>query len=87
MANAVEFNEKKLIGIIDDPKNSDSPWKIKIALMETISNKGTNEYYDIRNVKISNNMTICGKGITMNKEEFQKLGEIINEYFIDENKK
>lgn len=87
MANNVTFNEKELIGIIDDPKNPSSAWKIKVALMETISNKGNLEYYDIRNVKIDKDETICGKGITMNKEEFQKLGEIINQYFIDEDKK
>ena len=87
MANNVTFNEKELIGLIDDPKNPASSWKIKVALMETISNKGNNEYYDIRNVKIDKDGTMCGKGITMSKEELKKLGEIINEYFIDEDRK
>ena len=78
MAAAVEFVEKELIGLINSEKKSD--WKIKLSLMERISNSKTSEeYYDLRKIQESKNL--FGKGITFSECELKELYKLLKERF------
>ncbi len=82
MADKIEFIEKKLIGTIESDKN----WKIRLALMQSKSSKGTNDYFDLRKVKTTNSETIFGKGLTLQEEELKELAKMILDHFEGEGK-
>ena len=78
MAATVEFVEKELVGLIDSEKKSDQ--KIKLSLMERVSNSKTSEeYYDLRKIQESKNL--FGKGITFSECELKELYKLLKERF------
>jgi len=78
----VEFKELEHIGdIVVGEKESD--WVTSLRLMEAITDKSSNQYFDLRKVKKTSKETIFGKGITMSMEELRELSNLLNVFFND----
>ena len=80
-SNTPVFNEKEVIGILSENEGSD--WVVRLARLEVIDKKGSKEYFDIRNVKESNDpdKKIYGKGISLTQEELENLYNLLKDLF------
>jgi hypothetical protein len=78
----VEFKELEHIGdIVVGEKESD--WVTSLRLMEAVTDKSSNQYFDLRKMKKTSKETIFGKGITMSMEELKELSNLLNVFFND----